>query len=46
MPSGAWAIPIEKAVGGQVSRHELRADLYPREQRAAEEQGAPAATLA
>ncbi len=28
-------IPIERATGGKVTRHELRPDLYPREQAAA-----------
>lgn len=28
---GEYCIPIEFAVGGDVSRHELRPDLYPRE---------------
>jgi len=35
VPSGEWVIPIERAVHGAVSRHELRPDLYPKEQRAA-----------
>lgn len=28
-------IPFEKAVGGQVTRHQLRPDLYPSEEKAA-----------
>ncbi|WP_288501529.1 YdaS family helix-turn-helix protein [uncultured Pseudomonas sp.] len=28
-------IPFEKAVGGQVTRHQLRPDLYPSEDKAA-----------
>lgn len=27
--SAAAAIPIEQATGGQVTRHELRPDIYP-----------------
>lgn len=34
VPSAEWVIPIEKAVAGQVTRYELRPDLYPVEQAA------------
>ncbi len=27
-----YAIPIEQATGGQVTRHELRPDIYPEEE--------------
>lgn len=27
-PAG-WCIPLERATGGKVTRHELRPDLYP-----------------
>ena len=30
--SAAAAIPIEQATGGQVTRHELRPDIYPEEE--------------
>jgi DNA-binding transcriptional regulator YdaS (Cro superfamily) len=30
VPPGEWVIPIETAVAGQVTRHELRSDLYPK----------------
>lgn len=30
-----FAIPIEQATGGEVTRHEIRADLYPMEGNAA-----------
>jgi DNA-binding transcriptional regulator YdaS (Cro superfamily) len=30
-----WVIPIEQAVGGVVTRHQLRPDLYPLDERAA-----------
>lgn len=26
-----WCIPLEQATGGQVTRHQLRPDLYPSE---------------
>jgi DNA-binding transcriptional regulator YdaS (Cro superfamily) len=26
-----WCIPIEKATDGQITRHQLRPDLYPQE---------------
>lgn len=26
-----WCIPLERATGGKVSRHQLRPDIYPRE---------------
>lgn len=29
VPTDIWVIPIEKAVQGRVTRHQLRADLYP-----------------
>lgn len=29
-----YVIPVEKAVDGKVSRHDLRSDLYPREHHA------------
>jgi len=29
VPPAEYAIPIERAVGGQVTRHELRPDIYP-----------------
>jgi DNA-binding transcriptional regulator YdaS (Cro superfamily) len=32
VPSPMWVLPIESAVEGKVSRHELRRDLYPVEQ--------------
>ena len=30
-----WCIPIERATGGQVKRHQLRQDLYPLDDEAA-----------
>lgn len=30
-----WCIPLEKATGGQVTRHQLRPDLYPLDDEAA-----------
>lgn len=30
--SAASVIPIEQATGGQVTRHELRPDIYPKEE--------------
>lgn len=32
VPTDVWVIPIEKAVGAQVTRHELREDLYPQDE--------------
>ena len=32
---GEYVIPIEKAVDGKVTRHELRPDLYPKDGEAA-----------
>lgn len=29
--SAEWVIPLERATGGKVTRHELRPDLYPME---------------
>jgi DNA-binding transcriptional regulator YdaS (Cro superfamily) len=26
-----WCIPLEKATGGKITRHDLRPDLYPKE---------------
>lgn len=34
VPTPEWVIPIERAVGCQVTRHELRPDIYPNEQAA------------
>jgi len=34
-PPAPWVIPIEKAVDGNVTRHQLRPDVYPREEIAA-----------
>lgn len=31
--SAEYAIPIEHATGGQVTRHELRPDIYPEEEK-------------
>lgn len=31
-----WCIPLERATGGQVTRHQLRPDLYPEHSEAAE----------
>lgn len=27
-----WCIPLERATGGKIKRHELRPDLYPKEE--------------
>jgi DNA-binding transcriptional regulator YdaS (Cro superfamily) len=29
-----WCLPIERATGGQITRHELRPDLYPQDEAA------------
>lgn len=42
VPTDVWTIPIELAVEGKVSRHELRADLYPQEPEVGKPAGAPA----
>lgn len=35
-PPAEWCLPIERATGGKVTRHELRPDIYPVETQAAE----------
>lgn len=35
VPPAEWVIPIERALGGRITRHELRPDIYPVEEEAA-----------
>jgi DNA-binding transcriptional regulator YdaS (Cro superfamily) len=35
MAQAEWCIPIERATGGKVTRHQLRPDLYPNDEVAA-----------